>query len=46
VPERDRQSAGTSEDDGETLSPAEVEERVERYEDWLRARGLERLNGH
>lgn len=45
VPELDRASTGASEDDGETLSPAEVQQRVERYEDWLRARGLERLNG-
>jgi eukaryotic-like serine/threonine-protein kinase len=46
VPERDRESTAASGDDGQTLSPEEVQQRVERYEDWLRARGLERLNGH
>jgi serine/threonine-protein kinase len=46
VPELDRSTPSQSGgDDGETLSPAEVQQRVESYEAWLRARGLERLNG-
>lgn len=46
VPELDRASSSGNLDDAETLSPAEVQQRVESYEAWLRARGLERLNGH